>query len=185
MHYCSDKHLACGDGTNLVCCEVMTITVDYGLTIITLESHYFMLSCWHTPPDSLSMQYGRRDDSGGIDIFPGPYLFPEWASRHFGPKILVDFWCENIYHMGSLDLSIGQSWTYPWNLARGMPSTSLLEELAPGPDVGTTLDLASCPGQGQGSLFGLVPRVPQPPGTDKGCLEFFSKFSKFVSSCCS
>jgi hypothetical protein len=58
MHHSPDKHLACGDGTNLDCSEVMAIIVDYGMTIITLDSLYSMLSYRPTPPDALSMQYG-------------------------------------------------------------------------------------------------------------------------------
>jgi hypothetical protein len=58
MHHGSDKHLACGDGTNLNGCEVMAITVDYDMTIITLESLYSVLSCRHTTPDALFVQYG-------------------------------------------------------------------------------------------------------------------------------
>jgi hypothetical protein len=45
MHYSSDKHLACGDGTNLDFCEVTAITSDFDVIIITLDSHYSVLSC--------------------------------------------------------------------------------------------------------------------------------------------
>jgi hypothetical protein len=45
MHPSSDKHLACGDGMNLDCCEVTDITGDYGMTIITLDNIYYVLSC--------------------------------------------------------------------------------------------------------------------------------------------
>jgi hypothetical protein len=43
MHHGSDKHLACGDETNLDCCNMMTITIDYDMTIITLDN--FTLRC--------------------------------------------------------------------------------------------------------------------------------------------
>jgi hypothetical protein len=58
MYHGFDKHLSCGDGTNLDCCEVMAITVDYDMIIITLGNLYFMLSCQPTPPDALFVQYG-------------------------------------------------------------------------------------------------------------------------------
>jgi hypothetical protein len=45
MHHSFDKHLACGDGTNLEFCEVTAITGDFGVIIITLDSHYSVLSC--------------------------------------------------------------------------------------------------------------------------------------------
>jgi hypothetical protein len=45
MHPSSDKHLACGDGMNLDYCEVTDITGDYGMTIITLDNIYYVLSC--------------------------------------------------------------------------------------------------------------------------------------------
>jgi hypothetical protein len=58
MHHGSDKHLAYDDMMNLDCCEVMAITIDYGMTNITLDNLYFVLSCRPTPPNALSMQYG-------------------------------------------------------------------------------------------------------------------------------
>jgi hypothetical protein len=57
MHHSSDKYLACGDEANLDCCEVMAITGDFDMTIITLDSHYSVLSCLPTPPDVLSVPY--------------------------------------------------------------------------------------------------------------------------------
>jgi hypothetical protein len=38
MHHGSDKHLACGDRTNLDCCDVMAVAVDYDMAITTLGS---------------------------------------------------------------------------------------------------------------------------------------------------
>jgi hypothetical protein len=55
MHHGSKKHLAYSDGTDLDCCEVMPITIDYGMTIITLDNIYSVLSYRPTPPDALSM----------------------------------------------------------------------------------------------------------------------------------
>jgi hypothetical protein len=43
MHHGSDKHLTCGDETNLDCCNMMTTTIDYDMTIITLDN--FTLRC--------------------------------------------------------------------------------------------------------------------------------------------
>jgi hypothetical protein len=51
-------------------------------------------------------------------------------------------------------------------MLRGVATSSLLDELTHGRDVGVALDLASHPEPGHDSLFGLVPRVPQPYGTD-------------------
>jgi hypothetical protein len=68
MHYSSDNHLACGDGTILDRCEVMANTGDFDMAIITLDSHYFVLSCHPTPPDVLSVAYGRRVNSRGTSI---------------------------------------------------------------------------------------------------------------------
>jgi hypothetical protein len=58
MYHNADKNLACGDGSNLDCCEVMAIIGDFDMAIITLESHYFVLSCQPTPPDVLPMPCG-------------------------------------------------------------------------------------------------------------------------------
>jgi hypothetical protein len=136
------------------------------MAIITLDSLYYVLSCWPTLPDALSVLHGRHVDSSGADVLLEPYLHQERVSRHFGPKLLVGFRCVNTCHMESSDLSTSQSRTCYWNLVRGVPSTSLLDELIPGRDVGVTLDLASRPEPGQDSLFDLVPRVPQPHGTN-------------------
>jgi hypothetical protein len=70
--------------------------------------------------------------------------------------------------MGSPDHSSSRRQTCPWNLARGVPSAHVLEELVPGWDTGVTPDLAPCLELGQASLFDLVPSVPQPYGTDSG-----------------
>jgi hypothetical protein len=43
--------------------------------------------------------------------------------------------CVNTCHMANLDLSTTQRWTCLWDLARGVPSASLLEELTYGQDV--------------------------------------------------
>jgi hypothetical protein len=45
MHRVSNKNLACGDGPNLDCDEVMVTTSDFGTTIITIGGHYSVLSC--------------------------------------------------------------------------------------------------------------------------------------------
>jgi hypothetical protein len=59
MHHSSDKHLACSDGMNLDYCEVMAITGDFNMAIITLDTHYFVLSCHPAPPVALSMTCGQ------------------------------------------------------------------------------------------------------------------------------
>jgi hypothetical protein len=140
----------------------MAITGDYNMAIITLDSLYSELSCRSTYLDALSVLYGQHVDTGGTYTLPGSYLHQEWASRRFGHRLLVGFHCVNIYHMGSLDLSPSRSRTCPCNLVRGVTSASLLEELIPDQDMGVAPDLASRPELGQGSLFGLVPTLPQP-----------------------
>jgi hypothetical protein len=52
----------------------MTITGDYDMAIITLDSLNSVLSCRLTPPNALSMQYRRCVDRGGIEALFGPYL---------------------------------------------------------------------------------------------------------------
>jgi hypothetical protein len=47
-------------------------------------------------------------------------------------------------------------------MACGMPSTALLEELAPSRGAVAALDPAPCPRLVLGRLFGLVPSLPQP-----------------------
>jgi hypothetical protein len=58
MHHDSNKHLASDDETNIDCCEVIVIIVDYDMAIITLQSLYIVLSCRLTPADALSVLYG-------------------------------------------------------------------------------------------------------------------------------
>jgi hypothetical protein len=55
VHHGSNEHLAYGDRMNLDCCKVMTITVDYGMTSITSDNLYSMLSCQPTPLIALSV----------------------------------------------------------------------------------------------------------------------------------
>jgi hypothetical protein len=57
MHHGSDKHLACGNEVNKDSCEVMAITVYYGMTTIMLHNLYFVFSCQPTPLDALSISY--------------------------------------------------------------------------------------------------------------------------------
>jgi hypothetical protein len=40
-----DRNLVCSDRTNLNCYEVMASTGDFAMVIITLGSHYSVLSC--------------------------------------------------------------------------------------------------------------------------------------------
>jgi hypothetical protein len=58
MHHSPDKYLTCGDGMNLDCCEVTTITSDYSMAIITMYILYSVLSCRSTPPEAMSVMYG-------------------------------------------------------------------------------------------------------------------------------
>jgi hypothetical protein len=91
MHHSFSKHLACGDGTNQDYCEVMTITSDYGMAFITLDSLYSVLSCRPTLPDVLSVLYGQCVDSSGANALPGPYLHQERLRGALGPSSLWVF----------------------------------------------------------------------------------------------
>jgi hypothetical protein len=61
-------------------------------------------------------------------------------------RLLVGFWCEDTYHVGSLDLSSDQDRTCSWNLGRGVPLASLLVELVASRDMGTATDPSPHPG---------------------------------------
>jgi hypothetical protein len=99
------RNLACDDGVNQDYCEVTTITGEYDMAIITLDRLHSVLSYRLTPPDILSVLYRRHTNSGDTCALPGPHLNWEWALRHFGPRLLVGFWCENTSHVEILDLS--------------------------------------------------------------------------------
>jgi hypothetical protein len=71
MHRSSDKHLDCSNGMNLDYFKMMTITSDYGMSIITLDNLYFVLSCRSTLLDVVSVLYRRRADSGVIGALLG------------------------------------------------------------------------------------------------------------------
>jgi hypothetical protein len=120
------------------------------MAIITLDMLYSVLSCRLTPPDALFVLYGRCAGSGCTNAFPGSRLHQEQATRRFGPKLLVGFWCENTCHVGSPNLSSGQDQTCLWNLARGMPMEYFLEELATGQGTGPAPDLAEHGGRASG-----------------------------------
>jgi hypothetical protein len=129
----SDKHLSCSDKMNLDYCLV-------DMAIITLDSHYFMLSCRPTPPDAMSAPCGQRADNRGTCTSLRPSLTRGWASRCVGPKLLVSLSCVNTCHVGSPDLRTSQSRTCPWDLAHGVPSASFLVELTPSRGVGGVPD---------------------------------------------
>jgi hypothetical protein len=110
MHHASNKHLAYGDGMTLDYCEVMTITSDYDMTIITMDNLYSELSYRPTPPDALFVLYGQRADTGGTYALPRSYLHQEWASRRFGSRLLVDFRCVNTCHVwGAWTLALAEA----------------------------------------------------------------------------
>jgi hypothetical protein len=83
------------------------------------------------------------------------HLHWEWALGCFGPILLVGFWCVDTTHMAQTLAPAGVRLAF-WNLARGVPSASLLEDLTPDWDMGSKPDLASRPGLVQGRLFGMV-----------------------------
>jgi hypothetical protein len=121
MHHASNKHLAYGDGMTLDYCEVMTITGDYDMTIITMDNLYSELSYRPTPPDALFVLYGQRADTGGTYALPRSYLHQEWASRRFGSRLLVDFRCVNTCHVWG-----GGGWTLA--LAKAGPALGTWHE---------------------------------------------------------
>jgi hypothetical protein len=115
MYYNSDIHLPCGNVMNLDCCKMTNITGDFGMAI-TLDNHYFMLSCQPTPPDALSAPCVRHANSRATCTLLGTCLIQEWASRCPRHELLVDLRCESTYRAASPDHSTNQSRTCPWVL---------------------------------------------------------------------
>jgi hypothetical protein len=101
-------------------------------------------------------------DSSGTCTLLGPYLIQEWASRHFGPKLLVGLRCVNTYHMGSPDLTNGWMQTCPIDLVRGVSSTSFLEEMTPSRDLDCAPDLVPRHRHVQGDCFAYYQGYPNP-----------------------
>jgi hypothetical protein len=52
-----NNNLACDEDKRLDYCDVIAITCDYDMIIITLGRFYFVLSCRLAPTDALSMPY--------------------------------------------------------------------------------------------------------------------------------
>jgi hypothetical protein len=113
-----NRNLACGESTRLDCYIMIATTGDYGMAIIMLGRLYFMLSCWLTPTDALFVLYGWRAGSGASSVLTRPHLSSGVSSKAVRAWLLVEFWCEDTYHVGSLDPSSSWDRTCPWNLAR-------------------------------------------------------------------
>jgi hypothetical protein len=100
-----NRNLACGEDTRLDCCDVISIIGDFHMTIIMLSRLYFMLSCQLTPINAPPVHHGRRVDTEATCILIGPHLSPGVGSEALWAKLLLGFWCEDTYHLGSPDLS--------------------------------------------------------------------------------
>jgi hypothetical protein len=55
-----NRDLACGEGTRLDCCNVITAASELGMTIITLSKLYFVLFYRPTPTDITVVQHERH-----------------------------------------------------------------------------------------------------------------------------
>jgi hypothetical protein len=100
-----NRNLACSEGTRQNCCDVITVSGDYDMTIITLDTLYFVLSCHLAPTNALSVQHGQHVDSGATYALTRPHLSSGVDSEAFWDRLLVGFWCEDTCHVGSLDPS--------------------------------------------------------------------------------
>jgi hypothetical protein len=145
------RNLVCGEDTRLDCSNVVPATSDFSMIITTLGRLYFVLSCWLSPPDVMSVLYGRHVGSGGTDILTGSHPLSRVGFEALWTRLLVGFWCENTCHVGSLDLSSGRDRTCSWHLARGATMTSHLVESTVGWGVGPVSYPTPRPGLNQGS----------------------------------
>jgi hypothetical protein len=90
MHHNFDKHQPSGDDTNLDYCEVMTITSNFGMIIITLDIHYSTLSCQPAPPDALSASCGWCADNRGTCTLLGPMSYRGVGFKAFWDQALSE-----------------------------------------------------------------------------------------------
>jgi hypothetical protein len=84
-----NQNLACDEGTRLDYCDVIFVVGELGMTIITLDKLYFMLSCQLAPTNVTLVQHERRGEVT-VDL-TGSHLHQEWARKPFGPGTLVGF----------------------------------------------------------------------------------------------
>jgi hypothetical protein len=59
-----NRILACGEGTRIAYCDMISAAGDLGKTIITLGMLFFMLSCRLAPTDAPSVQHEGCASSG-------------------------------------------------------------------------------------------------------------------------
>jgi hypothetical protein len=55
-----NRNLVCGDGTSLDYCNVISITGELDMTIITLGRLYFVLFCRLAPTNVAAVRHGQR-----------------------------------------------------------------------------------------------------------------------------
>jgi hypothetical protein len=74
-----NRNLAYDKVTRLDCCDVITTTGDYGMSILTLGRLFFVLPSRLTPTDVVSVAYRRCAGSGSTKDLHGPHLHLERA----------------------------------------------------------------------------------------------------------
>jgi hypothetical protein len=95
---CSNN-LASNEGTRLDYCDMISSAGDFGMTIIMLDSLFFMLSCQLTPTNVPSLHHGRCVSSGATYALVRPYLSSGVGSKVAWARLLVGIWCEDTCHV--------------------------------------------------------------------------------------
>jgi hypothetical protein len=85
---CSNN-LASSEGTRLDYCDMISSAGDFGMTIIMLDSLFFMLSCQLTPTNVPSLHHGRCVSSGATYALVRPYLSSGVGSKVAWARLLV------------------------------------------------------------------------------------------------
>jgi hypothetical protein len=125
-----NRNLACGVGTSLDYCDVISVAGELGMVIIT---HWVGFTSCCLVGSLLPMSHPCRPgdhDSEATCGLIGSHLHQEWEL--FGSGSLVSFWCEDTYHVASPDRRSSQDRTCPWDLACSLPLTFVLVELVAG-----------------------------------------------------
>jgi hypothetical protein len=86
-----NRNLACDEGIKLDCYDVITVTGDHGMIIITMGKLYFVLSCRFASTDVASMQHKSCAGRGATDDSIGSQPSSGVGSEATWDKLLVDF----------------------------------------------------------------------------------------------